>query len=52
MYTDKLTKTLDRISFARILVEIDIAKELVRSIEIELPSGKVINQPIHYEFVA
>lgn len=34
MYTNKHTKTVDRMSSARILVELDVSKELVRSVEI------------------
>lgn len=32
-------------------MEIDVTKGLVHSIKIELPSGKVIQQSVTYEFV-
>ena len=47
--TDRLTATRERISFARVLVEIDPTKELKRSVEIQLPTGKVRQQKVIYE---
>lgn len=44
-----LTASKERISFAHVLVEIDPTKELRRSIEIQLPSGKIRQQKVWYE---
>lgn len=48
--TDKLTLTKERLSFARVLVEVDAASELVHSIGINLPNGKTRMQPVLYEY--
>ncbi|GFS44393.1 hypothetical protein Acr_00g0090060 [Actinidia rufa] len=37
---DKFTATFERFSYARALVEIDMAKEVVEYVEVELPNGK------------
>jgi len=47
--TDGLTASKERISFARVMVEIDPSKELKRSIEIQLPSGRIRQQKVVYE---
>ena len=47
--TDRLTATRERISFARVLVEIDPSKELKRMVEIQLPNGRIRQQKIIYE---
>ncbi|KAL0457780.1 UNVERIFIED_CONTAM: hypothetical protein Slati_0405200 [Sesamum latifolium] len=47
---DSLTMKMERISYARILVEVDASKELVYQVEFILPNGVVRKQPIRYEF--
>ncbi|KAL0407931.1 UNVERIFIED_CONTAM: hypothetical protein Sradi_1727500 [Sesamum radiatum] len=47
---DSLTMTMERVSYARILVEVDASKKLVDEVEFILPNGVVRQQPIVYEF--
>lgn len=47
--TDRMTGLKERISYARVLVEVDIAKELVGEIPIKLPGGKLRMQDVIYE---
>ena len=47
--TDHLTRIIERISFARVLVEVDVSKELVTSVEVKLPTGVVYNQLVVFE---
>ncbi|KAI5639960.1 hypothetical protein M9H77_00286 [Catharanthus roseus] len=47
--TDAMTSRKDRISYARVLVNVDLAKELVTEIKINLPNGKVREQYVSYE---
>jgi len=47
--TDKMTLTKERLSFARVMVEVDASKELVSSLEIKLPTGDIYNQLVVYE---
>ena len=47
--TDQLTRTIDRISFARVLVEVDVSKDLVTSVEVKLPTGVVYDQLVVFE---
>lgn len=39
----------ERISYARVLVEMDIAKDLVKEVPIKLPNGKLREQYVIYE---
>ena len=48
--TDKLTASLQRFSYARVLVEVDASKELVRSVRFRMASGKAREQRVVYEF--
>ena len=48
--TDRLTSTKERLSFARILVEVDAAKDMARSVQIRLPNGRMREQPVIFEF--
>ncbi|XP_052190577.1 uncharacterized protein LOC127800160 [Diospyros lotus] len=48
--TDKMTATLERVSFARVLVEVDASKDLIRNVRIKLPTGKFRDQLVAYEF--
>lgn len=47
--TDKLTATKGRLLYARVLVEIDMSKKLVRSVAMNLPTGKFRVQPVEFE---
>lgn len=42
LYTDKLTRTRERISFACLLVEVDIAESRVYEVPVDLPTGASI----------
>lgn len=50
LYADECTTQASRISFARILVEMDITKELPKSITIHGAKGKVFEQQVVYEW--
>ncbi|KAK4390427.1 hypothetical protein Sango_2106000 [Sesamum angolense] len=45
-----LTMKMERVSYARILVEVDASKKLVDHVEFILPNGVARKQPIIYEF--
>ncbi|KAL0352146.1 UNVERIFIED_CONTAM: hypothetical protein Scaly_1603300 [Sesamum calycinum] len=47
---DSLTMKMERVSYARILVEVDASKKLVDHVEFILPNGVARKQPIVYEF--
>ncbi|GFS42194.1 hypothetical protein Acr_00g0078440 [Actinidia rufa] len=46
---DKYTANCERISYARAMVEIDVAKEMIECIEVELPSRAIHKQVVYYE---
>ena len=46
--TDKLTRTCDRISFARVLVEVDVSKDLVTSVQVKPVSYTHLTLPTIY----
>jgi len=47
--SDKMTRTIDRLSFARVLVEVDVSKDLVTSVAVKLPTGVVYDQLVVFE---
>lgn len=49
LYTDKYTADINCISYARVLVEVDISRPLVENIEIEAPCG-IIQQGVEYDW--
>ena len=49
IHMDKLTTQKERVTFARCLVEIDMAKELVHSFQLHMPEGGEHDQRIYYE---
>lgn len=49
LYTDKVTVGMERISYARVLIETNVSKVLPESIELIMPSG-AIQQRITYEW--
>ena len=48
--TDRLTRSKERLSYARVLVEVDASKDLVTSVEMRLPTGVIYDQPVVFEF--
>jgi len=51
LYANECTTKVDRISFARVLIEMDVARELPRKLKVEDPSGRVFEQAVQYEWV-
>ncbi|XP_057976387.1 uncharacterized protein LOC131163711 [Malania oleifera] len=51
VHADKLAANRESISFARALVEIDVAKELKSCVKIRLPDGRSFIQRVSYENV-
>jgi len=49
--TDKMTCSKERLSFARVMVEVDVSKDLKSSMEIRLPTGDIYEQLVVYENV-
>ncbi|KAL0334171.1 UNVERIFIED_CONTAM: hypothetical protein Sangu_1573300 [Sesamum angustifolium] len=47
---DSLTMRMERVSYARILVEVDASKTLVDHVECKLPNGVTRRQPVVYEY--
>lgn len=50
MCADECTSRQLRISFARLFLEIDVTKPLVRTIRFEDPSGNMVEQQVVYEW--
>lgn len=44
LYADDCTIKVDRISFARILVEIDVVREFPKKIKVEDPNSRIFEQ--------
>ncbi|XP_019264538.1 PREDICTED: uncharacterized protein LOC109242158 [Nicotiana attenuata] len=51
LYADECTSNASRISYARVLIEMDISKELPKCIKIQDPSGKEFKQMVEYDWV-
>ena len=49
--TDKLTLSKERISFARVLVEVDASKDIISEVEVRLPTGEVYHQLVIPELI-
>lgn len=49
LYTDKLTRTRERLAYARLLVEVDIEGTKVDTVPIQLPTSAQLDLMIHYE---
>ncbi|GFY91271.1 hypothetical protein Acr_07g0014670 [Actinidia rufa] len=49
IHMDKLTTQKERTTYARCLVEIDMAKDLVHSVQLHMPEGDEHEQKIFYE---
>ncbi|WMV45432.1 hypothetical protein MTR67_038817 [Solanum verrucosum] len=50
LYDDECTTQTSRISFARILVEVDLTRPLEKVIKIQDPKGKIVEQKVWYEW--
>ncbi|XP_019258106.1 PREDICTED: uncharacterized protein LOC109236386 [Nicotiana attenuata] len=50
IYADACTSNIDRISYARILAEVDVTKELPKNIKVKDPKGRVIVQEVWYDW--
>jgi len=48
-YAYQCTSLKYRISYARVLVEVDVRKELPKQVHVQLPNGKYYIQEIWYE---
>ncbi|KAG6484327.1 hypothetical protein ZIOFF_061132 [Zingiber officinale] len=49
LYTDKLTQTRERLTYARLLVEVSVIGEKVKMVPITLPTGVQLDLEIIYE---
>ena len=49
--TDKMTLSKERLSFARVLVEVDASSDITSCVEVRLPTGVVYQQPVRPEFI-
>jgi len=47
--SDHMTSSLSRLSYARVLVELDLREDLHHSVAMSLPSGPILNQKVVYE---
>lgn len=50
MVTDECTTHKLRVTYARMLVEVDITKKLVEEIALKDKEGKILMQPVQYEW--
>ncbi|XP_059309481.1 uncharacterized protein LOC132060459 [Lycium ferocissimum] len=44
LYADACTTELERVSYARILVEMDVNREMPMTVKVQDPSGKMMNK--------
>ncbi|XP_019244242.1 PREDICTED: uncharacterized protein LOC109224110 [Nicotiana attenuata] len=51
LYADECTGNASRISYSRVLIEMDISKKLPKCIKIQDPSGKEFEQMVEYDWV-
>ncbi|KAH0665545.1 uncharacterized protein [Solanum tuberosum] len=51
LYADECTTKVERITFARVLVEMDVARELPKKLKVEDPNGRVFEQEVKYEWI-
>jgi len=49
--SDKMTLTKERLSFARVLVEVDASTDIISDVEVRLPTGVVYQQSVIPEFI-
>jgi len=48
---DDLTLFMSRVSFAKVMIEVDLSTDLPRSINLSMPDGKIIKQRVIYEYM-
>jgi hypothetical protein len=48
---DDLTLSMSRVSFAKVMIEVDLSADLPRSVNISMPDGKIIKQRVIYEYM-
>ncbi|XP_019253821.1 PREDICTED: uncharacterized protein LOC109232507 [Nicotiana attenuata] len=51
IYADECTSSAAKISYARVLIEMDISKELPTSVVVQDPMGKSFEQKVEYDWV-
>ncbi|XP_009774916.1 uncharacterized protein [Nicotiana sylvestris] len=51
IYSDECTTKVERIYYARLLVEMDIIKDMLRVIKVIDPTGKVFEQQVAYDWI-
>ncbi|XP_010667206.1 uncharacterized protein LOC104884282 [Beta vulgaris subsp. vulgaris] len=51
LYADECTSKCLRVSFARVLIEIDVTQDLVKEIEVEDPYGVVFKQKVSFDWL-
>ncbi|KAK6786055.1 hypothetical protein RDI58_014580 [Solanum bulbocastanum] len=51
LFADECTKQVDRVSYVRVLIEMDISQNLPTDIKVEDPNGREFNQKVVYECV-
>lgn len=49
VYADDCTSRVDRITYARMLIEMDITDELPNTVKLRDPQGKIFTQEIIYD---
>ncbi|XP_075092379.1 uncharacterized protein LOC142172614 [Nicotiana tabacum] len=50
-YADACTTQLDRITYARVLIEMNVTKELPKFIKVTYPNGREFSQRVAYDWV-
>lgn len=50
IYVDDCTTSSTRISYARLLVEIDVTRPLLKSVKLQYPNGRALEQEVAYEW--
>lgn len=50
LYTDDCTTKVGRISYARILVKMDVTRPLPKLIKVEDPNGELLDQEVWYDW--
>ncbi|KAG5596152.1 hypothetical protein H5410_037384 [Solanum commersonii] len=51
LYANKCTTKVDRISFARVLVEMNVAGEMPKKLKVKDPNGRVFEHVIQYKWI-
>lgn len=51
LFADECTTKQQRITFARLRIEVNVTKELPKTINIEDMNGRIIEQKVHFEWL-